>query len=70
MRGNGGLRRRLQHSGGTPQPGSEQYQRLLAANIPIVVYFGDYIDNGPEDIQSTSFWGDGAGRRTGLCGAV
>ncbi|MEY8420799.1 flavodoxin [Oscillospiraceae bacterium 44-5] len=49
--------------GGTPQPGSEQYQRLLAANIPIVVYFGDYIDNGPEDIQSTSFWGmvrDGA----------
>lgn len=42
--------------GGTPQPGSEQYQRLLEANIPIVVYFGDYIDNGPEDIQSTGFW--------------
>ena len=20
------------------------------------MYFGDYIDNGPEDIQSTSFW--------------
>ena len=42
--------------GGTPQPGSEQYQRLLDADIPIVVYFGDYIDNGPEDIQSTGFW--------------
>ncbi len=22
----------------------------------MVIYFGDYIDNGPEDIQSTSFW--------------
>ena len=42
--------------GGTPQPGSEQYQKLLEANIPIVVYFGDYIDNGPEDIMSTGFW--------------
>ena len=42
--------------GGTPQPGSEQYQRLLEAGIPITVYFGDYIDNGPEDIMSTGFW--------------
>lgn len=42
--------------GGTPQPGSEQYQRLLAAKVPIVVYFGDYINNGPEDIASTGFW--------------
>ncbi len=42
--------------GGTPQPGSEQYKRLLEAKIPIVVYFGDYIDNGPEDIMSTGFW--------------
>ena len=50
-------RRDCRHrTGGTPQPGSEQYQRLLEANIPIVVYFGDYIDNGPEDIQSTGFW--------------
>ena len=33
------------------------------AKVPIVVYFGDYIDNGPEDIMSTNFWrgiGDGA----------
>lgn len=38
------------------QPGSEQYQRLLEAKIPVAVYFGDYIDNGPEDIMSTGFW--------------
>lgn len=42
--------------GGTPEIDSEQYNALLGANIPIVIYFGDYIDNGPEDIQSTSFW--------------
>jgi pimeloyl-ACP methyl ester carboxylesterase len=42
--------------GGTPEIGSEQYNKLLQANIPIAIYFGDYIDNGPEDILSTSFW--------------
>ncbi len=42
--------------GGTPEPGSEQYQKLLEAGIPITIYFGDYIDNGPEDIMSTGFW--------------
>lgn len=42
--------------GGTPQPGSEQYQKLLDAKIPIVIYFGDYIDNGPADVMSTGFW--------------
>ena len=42
--------------GGTPEIGSENYQKLLDAQIPIGIYFGDYIDNGPEDIQSTSFW--------------
>jgi pimeloyl-ACP methyl ester carboxylesterase len=42
--------------GGTPEIGSEQYNKLLQANIPIAIYFGDYIDNGPEDIASTSFW--------------
>lgn len=49
--------------GGTPEIGSEQYNKLLEAKIPIVIYFGDYIDNGPEDIISTGFWGmvrDGA----------
>ena len=38
--------------GGTPQVGSEQYNRLLEAKVPIVIYFGDYIDNGPEDLMS------------------
>ena len=42
--------------GVTPEVGSEQYNRLLEAGIPIVIYFGDYIDNGPEDLMSTSFW--------------
>ncbi len=42
--------------GGAPLPGSEQYKRLLGARIPIVIYFGDYIDNGPGDIMSTGFW--------------
>lgn len=45
--------------GGTPQPGSEQYQRLLDNHIPVVLYYGDYIDNGPEDIMSTEFWKGG-----------
>ena len=29
---------------------------VLEKNIPVTMYFGDYIDNGPEDIMSTSFW--------------
>ena len=42
--------------GVAPQPGSEQYQKLLDAKIPVVIYFGDYIDNGPEDLMTTGFW--------------
>ena len=42
--------------GGTPVVGSEEYNKFLAAKIPIVIYFGDYIDNGPENIMSTGFW--------------
>ncbi len=42
--------------GGTPEIDSEQYNKFLEADIPIIIYFGDYIDNGPEDIQSTAFW--------------
>lgn len=56
--------------GGTPAIGSEQYTKLLSAGIPIAIYFGDYIDNGPEDIMSTGFWAAGTGRRTGLCRPV
>ncbi|MBQ9329931.1 MAG: hypothetical protein IJ221_02990 [Oscillibacter sp.] len=42
--------------GGAPEVDSDQYKALLAAKVPILFYFGDYIDNGPEDIQSTAFW--------------
>ncbi len=42
--------------GGTPERGSTSYQALLKAKVPIILYFGDHIDNGPVDIQSTSFW--------------
>ncbi len=42
--------------GGTPWIGSSQYQKLLEAKVPIIILFGDYIDNRPEDIMSTGFW--------------
>ena len=42
--------------GGTPMVGSEQYNALLEANVPIIIYFGDYMDNGPQDIMSSGFW--------------
>lgn len=42
--------------GNTPEIGSQQYKALLESKIPIIIYFGDNIDNGPNDIISTSFW--------------
>lgn len=42
--------------GGTPAVGSREYKKFLDAKIPIIIYFGDYIDNGPADIMSTGFW--------------
>lgn len=42
--------------GFAPQIGSEEYQKFLAAKTPMLFLFGDYIENGPEDIQSTGFW--------------
>ena len=44
--------------GGTPEIGSDIYYKFLEADIPIIMYFGDYIDNGPEDIMSSAFWKD------------
>lgn len=44
--------------GGTPEIGSDLYYKFLEAKIPIIMYFGDYIDNGPEDIMSSAFWKD------------
>ena len=42
--------------GFAPQIGSEEYKKFLAAKTPMLFLFGDYIENGPEDIQSTGFW--------------
>ncbi len=42
--------------GGTPEIGSAEYKKFLTAKIPILILFGDYIDNGPDDIQSSGFW--------------
>lgn len=42
--------------GSTPARGSKQYNAMLKAKIPVVIYYGDYIDNGPSDLMSTGFW--------------
>ena len=42
--------------GFAPEVGSETYKKFVAAKVPMIFYFGDYIDNGPEDIKSTGFW--------------
>lgn len=42
--------------GGSPEIGGEDYKKFLDAKIPVLFLFGDNIDNGPADIQSTSFW--------------
>lgn len=39
-----------------PSTSSVQYQKLLEANIPIVIYFGDYIDDGNSELASTTYW--------------
>lgn len=42
--------------GFAPEVGSETYKKFVTAKVPMIFYFGDYIDNGPEDIKSTGFW--------------
>ena len=42
--------------GRAPAVGSEQFKALLASKIPVIFYYGDYIANGPADIDSTKFW--------------
>ncbi|MDE6731165.1 MAG: alpha/beta hydrolase, partial [Oscillospiraceae bacterium] len=39
-----------------PKSGSSQYQKLLDAKIPIVIYYGDYITNGDTELASTVYW--------------
>lgn len=42
--------------GGAPEPGSEDYLAVTEQKIPVVFYFGDYIDNGDTAIQATAAW--------------
>ena len=42
--------------GFAPEIGSEEYKKFLDAKVPMLFLFGDYIENGPQDIQSTGFW--------------
>lgn len=42
--------------GGAPMADSEDFDAVIAKNIPITMYFGDYIDNGDPAIQATGMW--------------
>lgn len=42
--------------GGAPSPDSPEYKEIVAQNIPVIFYFGDYIDNGDPKIIATSMW--------------
>ncbi|MBC5738313.1 alpha/beta hydrolase [Lawsonibacter faecis] len=42
--------------GGAPGADSVDFQTLAEKNIPITMYFGDYIDNGDPAIQATAMW--------------
>lgn len=42
--------------GGTPEASSEEFRVMAEKNIPITMYFGDYIDNGDPAIQATAAW--------------
>jgi pimeloyl-ACP methyl ester carboxylesterase len=46
----------LVEPGRAPAPDSAQFKALLDAKIPVLFYYGDYIENGPKDIESTKFW--------------
>lgn len=42
--------------GGAPGADTEDFQAVLSKNIPVTMYFGDYIDNGDPAIQATMMW--------------
>lgn len=42
--------------GNAPVKGSAEYAALAKARIPVLFYYGDYIDNGDEKIQATAAW--------------
>lgn len=42
--------------GGAPATDSEEFKAVSDKKIPVAFYFGDYIDNGDEDIAATGMW--------------
>lgn len=42
--------------GGAPGADSADFQAVLEQDIPVTMYFGDYIDNGDPAIQATAMW--------------
>lgn len=42
--------------GGAPAADSAEFQTLAEKNIPITMYFGDYIDNGDPALAATMAW--------------
>ena len=42
--------------GNAPAPDSRDYAAILEQRIPVAIYFGDYIDNGDQDLQATAMW--------------
>lgn len=42
--------------GGAPAADSAEFQTLAQKNIPITMYFGDYIDNGDPALATTMAW--------------
>lgn len=42
--------------GGAPSADADDFKAVAEKNIPVTMYFGDYIDNGDETIQATGMW--------------
>lgn len=42
--------------GGAPSADSDDFKAVLDKQIPVTMYFGDYIDNGDPAIQATAMW--------------
>ena len=42
--------------GGAPSADSLDFHTVLSKNIPVTMYFGDYIDNGDPTIPATGMW--------------
>ena len=42
--------------GSAPEKDAPSFSALLSQHIPMIIYFGDYIDNGDPSIPATSMW--------------